>query len=262
MNKNLSLLPRISGRARVVSLALKGVARATLRGTLPENSSDSVAVIVPAVPPESQLANKDDVILCEQDIEGLKNKFGYPFKLNLGCGDQGRVSDEYIHIDIRDTPITDIVSGVGLLKFPPQSCEVIFAWNVLEHISWRQTGPTLLHWFSLLRPAGLLVMSVPNLDKLATDILDADSKIYTARSDRGGNIIEYLYGGQDYDGNYHFAGWRPGWLASELKEIGFEVKFVGDGNVQDFGLPFERQAGVLRGANGWDMLAVAARPSI
>ena len=69
-------------------------------------------------------------------------------------------------------------------------------------------------------------------------------------------------GGQDYDGNYHVAGWRPGWLASELKEIGFEVKFVGDGNVQDFGLPFERQAGVLRGANGWDMLAVAARPSI
>jgi hypothetical protein len=257
MNNDHSLLHRLTGRARVMGIALRGVAQATLHGTLSEGS---VAIIKPAVPPTSQIGGVNEVTFSEQDIVELKKKFGYPFKLNLGCGDGGHVSDDFIHIDIRDTAITDIVSGVGLLDFPPESCEVIFAWNVLEHISWRQTDPTLSHWLSLLQPDGILVMSIPNLEKLSIDILNANSVIYTDRSDRGGNIMEHLYGGQDYDGNYHFAGWKPDWLASKLKDIGFEVRFIGDGNVKDFGLPFERKAGLLGGANGWDMMAVAVKP--
>ena len=229
----------------------------------PPSDATGNATLAPkqAVPPKLQLGSKTAPRLSESDLEKLKQSFGYPFKLNLGCGDEDHLGQDYIHIDIRSSPITDMVAPVESTGLPDQSCCVIIAWNVLEHVSWRQTQATLQHWFDLLQPNGRLALSTPNLEKLAYDVLEADSVVYTKRQDRGGHIIEHLYGGQDYDGNYHVAGWKPSWLAEELERVGFRVEAIGDGNLKDFGFPFNKPAGVLPGANGWDMLAIATRPS-
>lgn len=211
--------------------------------------------------PKLQFGSKPAPKFSDEDLLNLKEKFGYPFKLTLGCGDQHDLGSGYIHVDIRETAITNLVAPVESTGLPKQSCDVIIAWNVLEHVSWRQTQSTLQHWFELLQPSGRLALSVPNLKKLALDILEADSMVYTQRQDRGGHIIEHLYGGQHYDGSYHLAGWKPEWLAEELRRIGFTIEFVGTGNLQDFGFPFDMPAGASSGANGWDMLAIAERTS-
>ena len=253
-NKSSSIVIRLYRRARaVVHVLLYGYPIPTA----PESSS----TIKPAALPKLQFGNKYTPPLSANFLGRLKKKFGYPFKLNLGCGDKGHLGQDYIHIDIRKSPITDFVAPVESTGLPNGSCEIIIAWNVLEHVSWRQTQATLQHWFDLLLPEGRLALSIPNLEKLALDIIESESIIFKGREDRGGNIIEHLYGGQDYDGNYHVAGWKPGWLETELSSIGFLVETISAGNLKDFGFPFDMPAGTLSGANGWDMLAIAKRPS-
>ena len=255
MNKLNYIITRLYKRVRaVVHVFLYGYI------STPDYSKND-SPIKQAAPPKMQFENKTTPLFSENFIDKLKNKFGYPFKLNLGCGDKEHLGQDYIHIDIRKSPITDLVTPVESTGLPSQSCTVIIAWNVLEHVSWRKTQLTLQHWFDLLKPGGRLALSIPNLEKLAIDILESDSMIFTNRNDRGGHIIEHLYGGQDYDGNYHVAGWKPSWLEKELKSAGFLIENIGDGNLKDFGFHFNMSAGTLGGANGWDMLAIAQRPT-
>jgi len=199
----------------------------------------------------------------EKDIQQLKDKFGYPFKLNIGCGPTR--FNGYINIDFRETGTTDLVADAQNIELPRESCNLIVAWSVLEHISWRETQATLKHWHSLLAPGGVLAVNVPNLKKLAEDILASDSVEYFGRKDRKGHIIEHLYGGQDYPGNYHCAGWKPEWLKKELRKAGFKIKFIGDGWLHDFGIDVGEKIGasVIKGsANGWDMMAIAKKPRL
>lgn len=247
-NKSSSIVKRLYRRARAVVHVL-------LYGYPIPAASESSSAIKPAALPKLQFGNKYTPPLSANFLGRLKKKFGYPFKLNLGCGDEDHLGQDYIHIDIRKSPITDFVAPVESTGLPNGSCEIIIAWNVLEHVSWRQTQATLQHWFDLLLPEGRLALSIPNLEKLALDIIESDFS-YTDR-----DIIEHLYGGQDYDGNYHVAGWKPGWLETELSSIGFLVETISAGNLKDFGFPFDMPAGTLPGANRWDMLAIAKRPS-
>lgn len=196
----------------------------------------------------------------EKLLQQLKEKFGYPFRLNIGCGKQKFPG--YLNIDFRETPATDLVRDVRNLDLPPKSSSIIIAWSVLEHISWRETEKILRHWKDILLPGGKLILNVPNLEKMAEDIIASDSVDYQGREDRGGHIIEHLFGGQDYEGNVHLAGWKPDWLEKELKKAGFKVCFIGDGFAKDFGVEPELNlaSGLVKGARGWDMLAVAEKP--
>ncbi len=133
-------------------------------------------------------------------------------RLHLGCGKHH--IDGYINIDIVNSPAVDIVADVALLKrFSPNSIDVIYACNVLEHLGRFKYKVALARWFELLKKGGVLRLSVPDL-----------AKVFRYYHDTGDldTIMCAVYAGQDSPQNFHYWGWNYWTLSRDLKEIGFD----------------------------------------
>lgn len=74
-------------------------------------------------------------------------------RLNLGCGPNPMPG--YRNLDIE--------AEIGDLPVDDGSCDEIRASHVLEHVSYKRTESVLRHWFSKLRPGGIVKIAVPNL---------------------------------------------------------------------------------------------------
>ena len=136
-------------------------------------------------------------------------------KLHLGCGNKH--IDGYINIDIRYIPGVDEVNNVARLRnYKNSSISTIYASHVLEHFGRWEYKDVLKRWFELLEPNGILRIGVPDFEEIA--------KYYLKTKDL--RIVSgMLYGGQDYDENYHYWIYDFNTLQSELIQIGFkEVK--------------------------------------
>ena len=118
-------------------------------------------------------------------------------KLELGSGD--RPTPGYVHLDERgDLPDIGIVGDatrLDLAGVDPLSCEEIRATHLLEHFSHRQTVDLLKHWRTYLKPGGTLYLEVPDLA--------GHVAAWRRRESTDEMFVEYLYGRQDYEGNYH-----------------------------------------------------------
>ena len=70
----------------------------------------------------------------------------------------------------------------------------------------------LKRWFELLKPNGKLRLAVPNFESIC--------KYYSKTNDLQ-SLIGLLYGGQDYDENYHYITFDKPSLTRILTETGF-----------------------------------------
>lgn len=142
-------------------------------------------------------------------------------KLELGSGD--RPTPGYVHLDCRaDAPEVDVVGDATALDecgIQP-GFEEIRATHLLEHFSWRQTVTILDHWREFLHPSGLLYVEVPNL------IGHVDAWKRGSSSDE--QFVEYLFGEQDHEFNYHQTMFTPHTLTRALKDAGFVGMQVSD----------------------------------
>jgi predicted SAM-dependent methyltransferase len=133
-------------------------------------------------------------------------------KLHLGCGPVHL--DGYTNIDIRYLPGVDVVDNIMFLrKFKENSVDLIYASHVLEHFSRWDYKRVLKRWFELLNKDGILRIAVPDFEAVV--------KYYTQTKDLN-KVMGILYGGQDYDENYHMCCWDFDSLSKDLKEIGFK----------------------------------------
>ena len=132
--------------------------------------------------------------------------------LHFGCGS---IADpRFVNIDARAMPHVHLVTQSPMLEFfEPETADSIYACHVFEHLTFRDQNAVLGRWFQLLKPGGLLRLSVPDFDKL----LD----IYAASGRDATTIQPMLMGGQDYPGNFHCAIFTERHLSNLLKEAGF-----------------------------------------
>lgn len=135
-------------------------------------------------------------------------------KLVIGAGD--RRIEGYKHHDIQELPGLDYVCDFWDLgeKIPLGSVEAIQMTHVLEHFPMKETERVLRTLYELLEEGGELYIEVPNFAWHAEQILQDPSNH---------QIVEYAYGGQLNDYDFHYTGFTPEILVDYLATSGFVV---------------------------------------
>ena len=132
--------------------------------------------------------------------------------IHLGCGDIA--SPEFINVDARPAPHVHYVRDVtDLAIFPDNHADLVYACHVLEHVRHRALEHALWEWRRVLKPGGVLRLSVPDFDKLLC--------VYEAYHGDLRSIISPLMGGQEHDYNVHYSAFNRQYLSDKLIKVGF-----------------------------------------
>ena len=149
------------------------------------------------------------------DPEGYRRRLeamGDGVKVNLGCGE--KPWEGYLNVDLRELQGVDVVADARRLPFEPGSIDELASSHLVEHFREYQLRTRILaHWKGLLRPGGVLRIVCPDWAAMLERLHDgrmplADFKLLT-------------FGGQDYEGDDHFAMYTPESLRALLLECGF-----------------------------------------
>jgi len=132
-------------------------------------------------------------------------------KLHLGCGK--RFIPGFVHIDAVDFPHVDHVAAIDNLSFiPDSSVELIYNCHVLEHFKRRDVERVLAEWMRVLKPGGILRISVPDFEALCV-VYQREKKLDL--------VVGALFGRQDYLYNIHYNVFDYTSLARDLMAVGF-----------------------------------------
>lgn len=138
--------------------------------------------------------------------------------LNLGCGNDKRPN--CINLDIRKEVEPDVVWNLEQLPlpFPENYFDEIIAKDVIEHLPFRKVRDLLKDLYRILKHGGRIYIQTPDLEAIAYKVI-LDSKY----RDNFEDISYWVYGGQDYEFNFHKAGFTIPALKKVLQEIGFVI---------------------------------------
>jgi len=131
-------------------------------------------------------------------------------KIHFGCGDVNL--NGWINVDLRLADHIAINSD-NLSMFKENSVDVIYMCHVLEHMSYQNITEILEQAFFALKKSGLILISVPDFDKLIS--------FYEETGDIN-SIQSPLHGGQDYDLNIHKISFTTKSLSEIFDQIGFK----------------------------------------
>jgi len=153
------------------------------------------------------------------------------FRLNLGCGHVPL--NGYLNVDMRDVAGVDIVADVDTLPFQSKQISEIFSAHVLEHFPQEQFRRVLLpYWFDLLKPGGIFRAIVPDAKAMI--------QAYANEGYPFDDFREVFFGGQDYDGDFHYNMFTADSLKQALERAGFEhVDVVAEGRKNDIAFELE-----------------------
>lgn len=166
--------------------------------------------------------------------------------LNLGCGSD--IRKDCTNVDFRQLPGVDQVVDLSKLPWPWKDGEAdgVMMLDFLEHFPYAKTERILEECWRVLRVGGRLEVQVPDLEHCARAAsltgpfncnacgwefpahdLRADFMICKqcrrAWFDIAESAIHRLYGGQDYEGNWHYTAFSDLYLDRLLQAKGFEV---------------------------------------
>jgi predicted SAM-dependent methyltransferase len=138
---------------------------------------------------------------------------------------------------ISDAPgaVVDHTGGVSdLSRFADDSFDVLHAHHVLEKLDYReQLLQTLVEWRRVLKPGGVLAVTVVDLELLAAKLIDKRLDL----SDRF-MAMRMMFGGHMDKSDYHQVGLTEEFLVSFLIEAGFaEARRVASFNHFEISLP-------------------------
>lgn len=133
--------------------------------------------------------------------------------MKLHLGSASKHIEGYLNIDIREMDGVDIVDDVKTLnKISNNSVDVIYVSHVLEHFGRWEYKDVLRRWFEILKPNGILRIAVPDFESIVM--------LYLKTKDLN-LIMGMLYGGQNYDENFHYCTFDFKLLKKELIDVGF-----------------------------------------
>jgi predicted SAM-dependent methyltransferase len=140
-----------------------------------------------------------------------KNSDGKVY-IHLGCGKVDH--PKFINVDAIPFPHVHYVQAVERLDvFSDNFADLIYTSHCLEHVSHLDVPNVLKEWRRVLKPGGILRVSVPDFEKNLAIYLD---------NNRSMKSIELtLMGGQDYAFNFHKISFNQGYLTSLFEEAGF-----------------------------------------
>jgi predicted SAM-dependent methyltransferase len=152
-------------------------------------------------------------------------------RLNLGCGHI--CLGGYLNVDRRRLPGVDIVTEVDDLPFEAGDVTEIRSAHLIEHFPQEQLRRTLLpYWFGLLRPGGGFSVIAPDAQAMMTTYVAGEYPFEQVR--------EVTFGGQDYDGDFHYNMLTTGSVTKLLEEAGFvDVRIVAENRVNGACKEFE-----------------------
>lgn len=158
-------------------------------------------------------------------------------RLNLGSGHVPL--KDFLNVDMRDVPGVDIISQVDDLPFGEGTVQEIFSAHVLEHFPQEELRRKLLpYWSSLLRDDGLFRAITPDAEAMISHL---SAGTYSFEDFR-----EVFFGGQEYEGDFHFNMFTPESLSSLLTEAGFRDIAIMDRGRKN-GKCFEFEIKAVRG---------------
>ena len=120
----------------------------------------------------------------------------------------------WINVDVFSSVKADLYSSALSLPYPREFFDLIYASHVLEHFTRHFVLAALNHWRDLLKPGGILRLSVPDFEAIC--------KYYTATQDLQ-SVMGLLYGGQDSILNAHQVAFDQNTLMEELRKVGFST---------------------------------------
>lgn len=135
-------------------------------------------------------------------------------KLHVGCGE--RFLPGWKHLDARKFPHVDYVTDKldKLDMFADNSVEEIYACHVLEHFTRAEmrSGGVLQEWHRVLKSGGVLRIAVPNFEAIVEEYLSSGNLEL---------VMGLLYGGQNYEYNFHYQTYDFKRLSDLLTRAGF-----------------------------------------
>lgn len=137
-----------------------------------------------------------------------------PLKIHLGCGK--RHIPGFLHVDLTPAPHVDHVADVRDLGFlATGSADLVYACHVLEHFGREEFKDVLTEWHRILKPRGVLRLSVPDFAACA--------KLYYEQGLRDGltGLIGLISGGQRNEYDFHKIIFDRPFLTAALKDVGF-----------------------------------------
>ena len=132
--------------------------------------------------------------------------------LHIGCGDNV-LPKPFINIDSRKKKGVLNLKAYPL-KFKDNSFDLVYASHILEHFNKVKVLKVLKEWVRVLKPGGILRISVPSFDNLSL-IYKIDKNI--------DNISGPLMGGQTYKDNFHYEIFNQKKLIKLLTNAGLEA---------------------------------------
>ena len=141
-----------------------------------------------------------------------------PRRLHLGCG--SRRAEGWVNLDIRFTRATDFLDDLRHLRRVPAAwADEIYACHVLEHFDFVETQAVLRQWTRVLRPGGILRVSVPDMDRITSQYQRHLQHFHTPGNEPWTGLI---YGGQTDRYDFHKNGFNFTSLKHHLEALGFE----------------------------------------
>ena len=132
--------------------------------------------------------------------------------LHIGCGDNV-LPKPFINIDSRKKKGVLNLKAYPL-KFKDNTFDLVYASHILEHFNKIKVLKVLKEWVRVLKPGGVLRISVPSFDNLSL-IYNIDKNI--------DNISGPLMGGQTYKDNFHYEIFNQKKLIKLLTSAGLEA---------------------------------------
>jgi predicted SAM-dependent methyltransferase len=138
-------------------------------------------------------------------------------RLNLGSG--LTPIPGFVNVDaLEDLPGVDVVADIGQrLPFEDGAAELVYASHVLEHFPTEEVPPLLAEWRRVLKPGGTLLVAVPDLEVVASMMVERRGWFTPPH----GPWLGVIYGGQKDAYDFHKTGFTGPWLAHLLREAGF-----------------------------------------
>lgn len=134
-------------------------------------------------------------------------------KLHLGCGP--RHIPGFVHVDAQPAPRVDIVGPVERLPMEDNSASLIYASHVLEHFGRHAYKAALREWFRVLKPGGILRLSVPDFAACAAIYYES------GLADGLSGLVGLIVGGQRNEHDFHKMVFDEDFLRRELLDTGF-----------------------------------------
>lgn len=151
-------------------------------------------------------------------------------RIDLGAGTEPLQGFE--SLDIRPLEGVKYVSDVRKLPFEDGSVDELAARHLIEHFTRYEVGEVLKEWCRVLKPGGIITIWCPNLLYIAEQYVNLPD--IDKNTERKFNLIGWLYGGQEYEYNFHYFAYDWWILGEFLLKAGFsKVDLLSDLHAQN-----------------------------